>query len=179
MRLGLKRDEIKLVTYSNEWHEEFKRVKQKIQDHTNIEIGRIEHIGSTAIKDMVAKPILDIVMAVDDVNNIDHFIIDGLNKIGFLRLRVDRPAEIIFAKFSDETYLEKTHYLHIVEYDKDLWNNLIFFRDYLNSNATVREEYKNLKKDYIQKNCSGIAEYTDHKEQFVKDIYNKRENYEK
>jgi GrpB-like predicted nucleotidyltransferase (UPF0157 family) len=85
-------------------------------------------------------------------------------------LAVERTSEIVFAKFEDDTYQAKTHYIHLVDYDKELWNNLIFFRDYLNSNEAVRNEYHNLKWEYVQNNSSGIVEYTDYKEEFVRRI---------
>lgn len=174
MNLGLKNDEVKVVPYSGEWKDEFLKVKKEIHQHTNISENRIEHIGSTAIKNMMAKPILDILVAVDDLSMIEDSIIKGLKNIGFLRLRVDRPNEIVFAKFTDSTYEEKTHYIHLVEFEKELWKNLIFFRDYLNDNENVREQYKHIKLEYLEQNSTGISAYTDHKEAFVKSIYRLR-----
>lgn len=174
MKLGLKRDEVRLETYTVEWHKEFHRVKQEILKSTPIQENRIQHIGSTAIKDMVAKPILDLVVGVDDIENVDKVIFQGLKEAGFLRLRVQLPNEIVLAKFTDESYEEKTHYIHLVEYDSELWRNLIFFRDYLNSNQTAREQYKNLKIEFVKEKNGGINEYTDYKEQFVSEIYGKR-----
>ncbi|MEH7304121.1 GrpB family protein [Neobacillus drentensis] len=174
MKLGLKRDEVRVEPHNVEWEKEFLRVKQEILNSTPIQENRIEHIGSTAIKGMVAKPILDIVVGVDDINNVDKSIFQGLKKAGFLRLRVERPNEIVLAKFTDETYEEKTHFIHLVEYNKDLWKNLIFFRDYLNSDEATREQYKSLKMEFLEKQNGGIDEYTDYKEQFVKEIYAKR-----
>lgn len=145
MKLGLKRNEIRLVPYADEWHKEFMNVKQNILNSTPIQERQIEHVGSTAIKGMVAKPILDIAIGVDDINNVGRAIFQGLNNLGFLRLRVERPNEIVLAKFTDETCEEKTHYIHLVEYGNELWENLIFFRDYLISNDAAREQYKNLK----------------------------------
>jgi len=171
MKLGLKRDEVKLVPYDDEWENEFLRVKLEILNHTIVEADRIQHIGSTAILGMMAKPILDIVIGVDDITTINNSLIIGLKKAGFLRVGVERPAEVVFAKFTDDTYQEKTHYVHLVEYNKGLWNNLIFFRNYLNLHETEREKYMNLKLDYVQYNNSGIDQYTDHKEEFVKRIY--------
>jgi len=176
LKLGLTNDEVKLVPYDNEWKNEFLRVKQEIINHTNLNHESIQHIGSTSIVGMMAKPILDMVVGVDDIDHIDKIIISGLKKAGFLRLAVERPSEIVFAKFVDDTYQVKTHYIHLVNYDKELWNNLIYFRDYLNSNETVRNEYQNLKWEYVQNNASGISEYTNHKEEFVKNIYAKRHN---
>jgi GrpB-like predicted nucleotidyltransferase (UPF0157 family) len=149
-------------------------VKEEIIKHTNLDSVCIQHIGSTAIVGIMAKPILDMVVGVDTIDHVEKIVISGLKKAGFLRLAVERPSEIIFAKFADDTYQEKTHYIHLVDYDKELWNNLIFFRDYLNSNEAERNEYQNLKVDYVQNNTSGISKYTDHKEEFVKRIYAKR-----
>ncbi len=174
VNLGLKRDEVRLEPHTIEWQKEFLRVKQGILNSTPIKENRIEHIGSTAIKKMVAKPILDLVVGVDVIENVDKAILQGLKETGFLRLRVQRPNEIILAKFTDETYEEKTHFIHLVEYKKALWKNLIFFRDYLNSNETVRDQYSNLKREFVKESNGGINEYTNYKEQFVREIYKKR-----
>lgn len=173
LKLGLTKDEVKLVPYDNEWKNEFLRVRKEIINQTNLNDTCIQHIGSTSIFGIMAKPILDMVVGVDDINDVDKKIISGLEKAGFLRLAVERPSEIVFAKFVDDTYQVKTHYIHLVDYNKELWNNLLFFRDYLNSNEAVRNEYQNLKWEYAQNNTSGIGDYTDHKEEFVKRIYAK------
>jgi len=176
LSLGLENDEVKVVPYSDDWRKEFLRVKKEIHQYTNISENHIEHIGSTAIIDMMAKPILDILVAVDDLSSVETSVIKGLKSIGFLRLRVERPNEIVFAKFTNNTYQEKTHYIHLVEYEKELWKNQIFFRDYLNANENSREEYTRLKLDYLKKHSTGINEYTDHKEAFVKSIFKKRKD---
>lgn len=174
MKLGLKSNEVKLVPYTEEWTNEFQKVKQEIIKATGIDDSSIEHIGSTAIQGMVAKPLLDMVVGVDDLDKLEDSTIKGLKTIGFLRLRVERPNEIIFAKFIDETYVEKTHYIHVVGFESDLWKNLLFFRDYLNSNDKEREEYRRLKEEYVKVGKSDIQEYTDYKESFVKGIYGRR-----
>src|SRR5699024_7985009 len=130
-----------------------------------------EHIGSTSIKDMMAKPIIDIVIGVNDITNIDRNVFRGLKKTGFLRLKVERPNEIVLAKFTDDTYKEKTHCINLVDYNKDLWKNFIFFRDYLNANEVVRKKYEKLKIEFLEKKRGGIEEYTDYKEQYIQNIY--------
>lgn len=64
MKLGLKNGEARVVPYNEKWHEDFLKVKNEIVRETGIPKERIEHIGSTAIKGIVAKPILDIVVGV-------------------------------------------------------------------------------------------------------------------
>ena len=141
MNLGLKNNEVRLVEYSPKWRGEFERSKNLILNHTHIPENRIEHIGSTSIIGMSAKPIIDIVIGVDDLKKVDKTLFKELEKAGFFRLKVNRPNEIVLAKFLDESYKVKTHFIHLVEYKKDLWHNLIFFRDYLNSNKEDREKY--------------------------------------
>ena len=174
MNLGLKNNEVRLVEYSPKWRDEFERSKNLILDHTHIPENRIEHIGSTSIIGMSAKPIIDIVIGVDDLEKVDKTLFKELEKAGFFRLKVNRPNEIVLAKFLDESYKVKTHFIHLVEYKKDLWHNLIFFRDYLNSNKEDREKYLDIKKKYVSKSSTGIIDYTNYKENFVKEIYKKR-----
>lgn len=177
MNLGLKNNEVRLVKYSPKWKDEFKRSKNLILDHTHIQKNRIEHIGSTSIIGMSAKPIIDIVIGVDDLEKVDKTLFKELEKAGFFRLKVNRPNEVVLAKFLDESYKVKTHFIHLVEYKGDLWHDLIFFRDYLNSNREAREEYLDVKNKYLSNASKDIIEYTNYKEEFVKEIYKKRKDF--
>lgn len=174
MNLGLKKDEVRLVEYTPEWHEEFIRVQKELTEYTGLDENRIAHIGSTAIEGMSAKPILDIAVGVDDLNQVDKEFFKSFQRAGFLRLKVERPGEIVLAKFTDDTYQEKTHFIHLVEFQKELWNKLIFFRDYLNAHEAARSEYLAIKMAYLKSSSTGISAYTDSKEAFVRDINEKR-----
>lgn len=174
MKLGLKNDEVRLETYDPDWKQEFERVKHNIMTFIGLSENRIEHIGSTAIEGMLSKPIIDILIGVDDLEDVEKPVIEGLKKAGFLRLKVKRPGEIVFAKFPDETYKWKSHYIHLTNYNSELWKNLIFFRDYLNSNEYERDKYAKLKLEYLKHSSVGIKEYTDFKEEFVLEIFGRR-----
>lgn len=174
MNLGLRKDEVKIVPFEKDWKNEFVRIKKEILLYTKLKDYQIEHIGSTAIHDMPAKPIIDILVGIQDLSEINHSIIEGLKEVGFLRLRVNRPNEIVFAKFTDNTYEIKTHYIHLVEYKGELWNNLSFFRDYLNVHEDARKKYLSIKLAYVNKKSTGVNEYTNFKEQFVKEIFSKK-----
>lgn len=170
MLLGLNPDEVRLADHSPGWKTEFQKVRKDLLENTNIPGSHIEHIGSTAITGIPAKPIIDIMAAIEDLAALDPSLIAGLKAAGFLQLKVKRPGEVVFARFGDDDYKIKTHFLHLVEYEGELWNNLLFFRDYLNENEDARKEYVQLKLDYIKKTSTGIKEYTDYKESFVKRI---------
>lgn len=174
MRLGLKKDEVRLEPYSPEWKKEFKYVKQAIMNYTNLSEDRIQHIGSTAIDGMPSKPIIDILIGVEDLERVEQTLFNGLKLAGFLRLKVKRPGEIILAKFTDETFEVKTHFIHLTEYDSMRWKDLIFFRDYLNENECAREQYAQLKEEYVKDASIGIMGYTNYKEPFVRNVFAKR-----
>lgn len=174
LKLGLKRDEVRVEAYNPEWSREFLWVKRSVMGNGHLKENRMEHIGSTAIKGMVAKPIIDILVGVDDLEDLDKLLLNDVKDAGFLRLKVHRPKEIVFAKFTDETYEVKTHFIHVVEFQGKLWKDLVFFRDYLNRNETARKQYKQVKMDYLKVATSGINEYTNFKDDFVKTIVKKR-----
>ncbi|WP_342527682.1 GrpB family protein [Chryseomicrobium sp. FSL W7-1435] len=174
MTLGLENNEVRLVEYTTEWQKEFSRMKEQLLQATSLLPHQIEHVGSTAIHGMAAKPILDMVVGIDSIESVNREFLKALQSVGFLRLRVERPNEIVLAKFADDTYAVKTHYIHLVEYGGEVWHNLIFFRDYLNANEEARQQYLTIKLDYLKTSSSGIQEYTAFKEAFVQEIFEKR-----
>ena len=172
MELGLEHNEVRIVDYTIEWADEFEKVKQGLIDSTGLAEERIEHIGSTAIQGMPAKPVIDILIGIDNLNQADKDLMKSFGKEGFLRLKMERPGEIVLAKFKDDSFQVKTHFIHLVKYQQQLWKNLIFFRDYLNENEEARRQYLNIKEEFLNNKSEGIIEYTDFKEAFVKRIIN-------
>lgn len=170
MELGLKRNEVRLVNHDDGWKEEFRQVKADIVKSTILGPQQIEHVGSTAINEIMAKPVIDIVAGIESLEGDLTELIKNLKDCGFYRLRVERPNEIVFARFTDETFESKTHFIHLTEYKGTLWDDLIYFRDYLNAHPAARKKYEKIKTIFVQDNSEGIAEYTDSKEAFVKQI---------
>lgn len=178
MTLGLQSNEVRVVPYDSEWKKEFSKVKEDILHHTDLQPNQIEHIGSTSVNGIQAKPIIDILIGITDIEKVSDSLIKSLQNVGFYRLRVERPNEIVFAKFTDSSYQVKTHFIHLVNFNGELWNNLIFFRDYLNSNENAKREYEKLKLDFTRQSTQGVNEYTEHKEAFVKKIFELRKGKE-
>lgn len=170
MKLGLERDEVRILPYDKSWKYEFQNTKNNIKSIINISDKRIEHIGSTAIYKMDSKPIVDIVLGVDSFDSVNKEFEKDLYKIGFLRLKIEKDNEIIFAKFKDEDYKIRTHYLHILIYKDKLWQDFIKFRDILNSQKDLKEEYRNIKLNYSKNKNYGIVDYTNSKKDFVKKV---------
>ncbi|MER2063549.1 GrpB family protein [Alkalibacterium gilvum] len=170
MQLGLKRNEVRVVPHDSAWSNEFLEVKQSILNQTSLEDPQIEHIGSTAIKGIQAKPIIDILIGIDSIEEDLTQLEKDLRRCGFYRLKVERPDEIVFAKFIDESFETKTHYIHLTNYREKIWNDLIYFRNHLNTNEAARREYEQIKRDFISHKAEGIEEYTQSKESFVNGV---------
>ncbi|WP_161878983.1 GrpB family protein [Alkalibacterium sp. MB6] len=174
MQLGLGRNEVRLVPHHYTWNEAFDKVKRDLINQTSLEEHQIEHIGSTAIKGIQAKPIIDSLVGIQSIEGDISLLEKELRSCGFYRLHVERPGEIVFARFTDKTFTVKTHYIHLTTMNGDLWNELLFFRNYLNAHSSSREEYESIKVYYAQKYKDDIEKYTDAKQDFVKSILSKR-----
>jgi GrpB-like predicted nucleotidyltransferase (UPF0157 family) len=175
LELGLKRNEIRIVQHDPTWKKEFNEVRESLASHTDLKHERIQHIGSTAIEGIKAKPVIDILVGIDSLDSDISKLQDQLKQCGFYRLKVERPEEIVFARFTDATFETKTHFIHLVEYKGNLWNELIYFRDYLSTHSEAKEEYEAIKTAFVNEKSEGIPEYTDLKEGFVKQVLESRE----
>ena len=176
MKLGVSKDEVILVPYDPQWKTEFLRMQDSLVHNTSIQPHQIEHIGSTSIEGIQAKPIIDIIVGVESLILLDKEFFKALQKIGFYRLQVERPNEIVCAKFTNASFETKTHFMHIVEIHQEKWRQMLFFRDYLNAHEETKREYESIKHSFFKSDLQGIQAYTDYKEQFVQSIFSKLED---
>ncbi|MFZ3422540.1 GrpB family protein [Vibrio harveyi] len=172
MKLGLANHKVDVVKHDPAWRQEFARSRSELALVTEIPPTQIEHIGSTAILDMPAKPIIDIVLGIEHFPHFSPKLIDALKSVGFLCLKVEKQDEIVFAKFTDDSYQVKTHYLHLTQYQGQLWRDWIQFRDRLNGNAELRSEYLALKFSLVKQAEITIEKYTDAKTSLVRKVIN-------
>lgn len=153
------------------WKPEFQKTQQEIHEATGLNFNRIEHIGSTSINGIKAKPMIDIVLGVDDIQHVSVELLKSLKAIQFYRLQVVLENEVVLAKFLDNGELDtKTHIIHLVEYEGQKWNDLLSFRDQLNASEWLAKEYEALKLSYLLTGNEDMDDYTMYKEDFVKRI---------
>src|SRR5438477_6196865 len=128
--------------------------------------GPIEHIGSTAVPGLVAKPVIDIMAAVEslDASRPALAAVAALHYVYF-----PYRAEIMhwLCKPSDEV---RTHHLHLVPYGSTLWRERLTFRDRLRADPRVAAEYAALKLSLAAKYEFDREAYTNAKESFVRRI---------
>ena len=156
--LGLERGIVRLEPYNPEWRKLFKIEESALKEVLNDKFIAAEHVGSTAIPGMKAKPILDLMLAIPDLENWE-WVKEPLAKLGYEFRRDFRKEQghILFVKGSEEN---RTHYLKITELDSDFWNEHILFRDYLINNPQYRDEYQNLKEKLLDIHMGSREPYT-------------------
>ena len=145
--LGLKRGTVTLYDHQTEWEIEAQKTIIRLKDILGSTIRNIEHVGSTAIKTIKVKPIIDIAVAVDDFDKVLKCE-EELKKHGFYyRPNSDLGEQLLFAAGSlyDGTGDLQTHFIHVVKHASMNWINYINFRDYLNNNPDIAKQYEDLK----------------------------------
>lgn len=151
-----------ILPYQSAWPNKFQAEKEKLLDIFGDEALGIEHIGSTSIEGLSSKPIIDIVVMVENHQGADMFAED-LTQIGY--------------KF-DSSSTERNYYVKgdPVEYHLSIayadqggfWARQILFRDYyLRNHTEARGEYAELKESLLQKDPAGSDEYIGGKSNFV------------
>ncbi len=166
--LGLQRGIVRLEPHNPEWRKLFETEKSALQKILGDKFIAAEHVGSTAIPDLKAKPILDLMLAIPDLDDWE-WLKEPLAKLGyeFRRDFRNEQGHILFVKGPEEN---RTHYLKITELNSDFWTEHILFRDYLVNNPQYREEYQKLKENLFDSHAGNREPYTKGKEEFVRKI---------
>lgn len=128
----------------------------------------VEHIGSTSIPGILAKPIVDIMIGVKSLS-LEKFQIDKVIEIGYEYLgEAGVSGRLHFRKRCPKVYN-----VHITRFGKFIWNNNILLRDYLRNNKDETKRYSDLKKIIISEGISALLEYSEHKADFISEILKK------
>jgi len=165
--LGLERGKVLLVPYQPEWESLFRREAALLRSVFGGAILGVEHIGSTAVAGMTAKPIIDLMCAVAGLDGARAFR-PRLEALGY-EYRPDEavPDRLFFAKGPRE---RRTHHLSLTEPGSTFYEEKLLFRDYLRTHASAAEEYRRLKEGLAGRHASDRASYTEGKRAFVERI---------
>jgi GrpB-like predicted nucleotidyltransferase (UPF0157 family) len=152
------------------WVKLFQSEKNKIHKALGKQnIIRIEHIGSTAVPNLKAKPTIDILLEVPESKD-NVFMAERLREIGYHYIpRPENPApHMMFAKgYTEDGFKGQAYHIH-VRYSGD-WDEL-YFRDYLKLHPKTAREYGELKARLSVEYKNDREEYTNRKTDFIKRI---------
>ncbi len=166
--LGLKRGSVLLEKHNPIWYEIFEAEKLALRQVLGDKFIAAEHVGSTAIPGIKAKPILDLMIAIQNLDDWE-WIQEPLSKLGYEFRRDSRKEQghILFVKGPEEN---RTHYLKVAELDSDFWTEHILFRDYLLHNPKYIAEYQSIKEQLLDEHKGNREPYTKGKEKFIRKI---------
>ncbi len=143
--LCVRKDPIRMYPYDPDWAPSFERERLRLTPILQpFLVQPLEHIGSTSVPGLVAKPIVDMLAVVKDISPMIAEE-ESLRQIGWLL--APEPGDDIERRLSFCTPSRelRTHHLHIVEEEFSGWRGWLAFRDYLRKNPDVAQEYGELK----------------------------------
>jgi len=165
--LGLRRGEVRLVPYDPAWEVTYQRLSGLLLPELPCTVVAIEHVGSTAVPGLAAKPILDLAIGLRPGAD-DEEASTSLERFGFLR-RGDSEDGTLSRNFGLE--LEERVRLvngHLVHHDGPHWQDYLTFRDLLRTSDARRDSYARLKGELVTAHGDNRTAYVDGKTAFVR-----------
>ena len=182
---------IRFEKYNPVWKQSFEQIKNELTDTIGFISPRIEHIGSTSVEGLSAKPIIDILVGLKNDGDLDKTIRPLTDKgyIYYEKYNTDMPYRRFFVRLKDNAgrpespviiraddeipdYLadlrNRLAHIHILTYNSEHWTRHIAFRDYLRSHPHIREEYRQLKELLSAREWRDGNEYNEGKDDFMK-----------
>lgn len=155
---------IEIAEYDPRWSEAFQLERQVLWDALGPWLaGMPEHIGSTAVPGLAAKPVIDIMAPVRSLED-SRAAIAAAAGVGYVHFPYRAEVMHWFCKPSPSV---RTHHLHLVPMGSRLWNERLAFRDALRADENLRLEYRNLKLALAARYRHDREGYTDAKAPFV------------
>ena len=166
--LGLKKGSVQLLNYNPKWA----KLYDKERNYTNSHIGNlvldIQHIGSTSIPGLKAKPIIDIVIKVKSPNEI-QICAKILTRAGFIN-RGDTEEKGGYLLVKEKAPLVRTHHVHIVSSEDPQWRSYLIFRELLREKKDLCKQYLQLKQNLEKRFPFDRKQYTAAKSQFIQKL---------
>jgi GrpB-like predicted nucleotidyltransferase (UPF0157 family) len=153
------------------WSEEFSKIKAMISGYIGDLIIKIEHVGSTSVPGLGAKPIIDIDVVIEDMTLLSA-IIERLDHAGF-----DHEGNLgvegreAFKRRFDDGLMD--YHLYVCPKDGKGYREQIAFRDYLRSHPDASREYERIKQELARLYPHDINRYLNGKNNFIEEILRK------
>jgi GrpB-like predicted nucleotidyltransferase (UPF0157 family) len=156
-------DRVELVDHDPSWAELFERERAVLAPIFDAQAVGIEHIGSTSVPDLCAKPIVDVLVGLRELALSDEQI-RAMERLGYEYLgEHGLPGRLFFRKEP------RTHHVHVVEYGGEHWERQLTFRDTLRSDAEERRRYDEFKRRLAAEGHPRET-YTELKTPFIREV---------
>ena len=167
--MGLKIGTVTLEKYNSNWIKMFEDEKENLEKYFGEYAKSIEHIGSTAIEGIYAKPIIDIAIGIDKLEFFENVRKHFLEEPYSIKDNYECDEILIRRRTGDVT----NYLIHVMEIEGKRYNNTIKFRDYVREHKEVLKQYEDLKKELAKKYANNREKYTASKNDFIQEILKK------
>lgn len=171
--IGLKRGTVVLKKHHKEWKEAFDAEKENLEKLLGDIVLDVQHIGSTAVPGLSAKPLIDMLMAVRSLSDVE-VIRPILEKDGY-KYRENGPNDEVKRLFVKGPEEKRTHHLHVTELGSSVWKHDTAFRDWLLTHPEDVKTYEKLKQKLAKEYAETREFYTKGKYEFIEGILKKAE----
>ena len=162
--IGLKRGTVALLPRQKEWSENAENTVELLKQLLGDTAVDIQHIGSTAVGSIHAKPIIDVAVAVRNLDDISPYI-EELKRHNIIFRGEVVAGEALFVMGDNDM---RTHHIHVVKRNGTEWNNYINFRDYLNAFPEKAAAYDACKQKLAARFSNDRKSYTAGKEEIIR-----------
>ena len=159
---GRERVVITIVDHDEAWPGRFEELRRRVETALGAHILAVEHIGSTSVPGLAAKPIIDLLLTVVNVDDEPAYG-PALVEAGFV-LRVREPGHRLFRT------PDRDAHLHVYEPTNSAVADYLSFRDWLRGSAADRDLYAATKRDLARQDWSDMNAYADAKSDVIRAI---------
>jgi GrpB-like predicted nucleotidyltransferase (UPF0157 family) len=161
----LPKQPVEVVDYDPEWPRMFAEEKARILEACGEWLEVIEHIGSTSVPGLAAKPIIDMMPGLRRLEDGRHCI-EPMEKLGYQYLgEYGIPGRLYFNRG-----VPRSHHVHMFVVGHGQWDRHLLFRDYLRTHPQAAAAYADLKRELARRHREDRDAYTDAKTEFVRTI---------
>jgi GrpB-like predicted nucleotidyltransferase (UPF0157 family) len=171
--MTLSRPPIVIADYDPRWPSLYVEERARIVAAIGNWLVDIQHVGSTSVPGLAAKPIIDIMPGIRSLADAPHTI-EPMRRLGYQYIpeyESELPERRYFVKPAGEAFRGRRDYhVHVVETASDFWKRHIAFRDYLRAHPDAAREYASLKRRLAAQYGNDRDGYTEGKTEFITSI---------
>jgi GrpB-like predicted nucleotidyltransferase (UPF0157 family) len=159
---------VEVIPHDPKWQNEFESESKRVALALGKNVVAIHHIGSTAIPHIYAKPIIDLLVEVNDITHVDKCS-TAMEALGY---EVMGEFGILGRRFfrRDNSLCVRTHHVHAFQLDSDEIERHLAFRDYMIAHPEDAQKYSKLKRELARQHPFDIHGYMDGKDGFIKEM---------
>ena len=172
--VGLKRGILEIMDYREDYAKIYEEEKENLLKIYKDKISSIEHVGSTSIKNIKSKPIVDILVQTDDLEDFIKFTESNVEgDIYTVKKEPTLGGDYLIRKEEDG---KVKAFIHVYKTGDMNGITSIMFRDYMNSHEDEKKHYEELKIELYEKYKNDRKQYTLGKDKYIKEIIEKAIN---